>query len=700
MTTLVNNREDSMRLRSIESLLRIGCMTMCAVAIAAAQTQDTSGNGLLKGNFNFRHVAVQNVDANFNASEVTAISGSISFDGNGNYTITGTSVDNTVSSGAPKAVSVSGTYAIGANGLGYITNELYPTDFDSVIYGAVAQGVFTGSSTESQQDGNIFNDLFVAIPAPSGAIANASFTQSYWVGLLDFTGGSGAFRNALFQLAPDGKGNLATITVNGQAANQGNSQLSQMVSGATYNFTSGSTGTLTIPLASSVASANALFSNGSKTIAQSADGNFILGWTPGAYDIFFGVKSLGSPASNSLTSGLYFTAAVEDTVTGFGTDSYAGSTNNTGDVNGDAIVHERFNTPGQGPSDYGTDDQILVNPTGTTSPDYFGYEYLFGDGGKAFVAVGSNGFYSLQIGTHAPAFSGSGVYINPVGVVNAASWQPITASLAPGELFTLFGTGLAAAPMSSQGGTAFPTTLGGVSVTIDGISCPIYYVTATQIAAIAPYELASNQTGLANIQVTNNGVKSNIVQMYLTDAAPGAFSQGANGIGYAAAVHAATGLLITPGNPAEPGEFISLFMTGLGSVTPSIADGAVPSSTTLNWANVFENGNLAVYFNDYGPGGLIGNPGNVQFAGLVPTLAGLYQLNVEVPSIGISNGDNVYIEFVTDAADVNQIQIPFGAAPTPTADARAHAVRTRARHAHHTSAGSQARPMTRQASGF
>ena len=175
--------------------------------------------------------------------------------------------------------------------------------------------------------------------------------------------------------------------------------------------------------------------------------------------------------------------------------------------------------------------------------DFNGYEYIFGDGGQAFVAIGTNGNFSLLVGMHAAAFSGPGVYLNPIGVVNAASYQPITASLAPGELITLFGTGLSPVTMSMQGGQAFPPTLGGVSVSIDGIPCPIYYVSPTQMSVIVPYEVASNQTGLANIQVTNNGVASNVVQMYLTDAAPGSRSRNnaENGIGYAAALHAATG---------------------------------------------------------------------------------------------------------------------------------------------------------------
>ena len=44
---------------------------------------------------------------------------------------------------------------------------------------------------------------------------------------------------------------------------------------------------------------------------------------------------------------------------------------------------------------------------------------------------------------------------------------------------------------------------------------------------------------------------------------------------------------------------------------------------------------------------------------IAPGLAGLYQINVQVPT-GLGAGDNVYVELVTDFADVNQIQIPYG----------------------------------------
>jgi uncharacterized protein (TIGR03437 family) len=299
---------------------------------------------------------------------------------------------------------------------------------------------------------------------------------------------------------------------------------------------------------------------------------------------------------------------------------------------------------------------------------------------------------------HAASFSGPGVYLSPVGVSNAASYQPVTASLAPGELITLTGTGLySGSSLNVAPAGAFPTSLGGVSVTIDGTPCAIYYVSATQIAVVVPYELASNTTGLANIQVTNNSVKSNTVQMYVTDAAPGSFSQKASGIGYAAALHATSGQLITQANPVQPGEYISLFLTGLGTVTPTVADGAVGPTSPLSLSDVNSAGNLQVFFNDFNNGST-GNKGTIQFAGLAPSLAGLYQINVQVPTGVLGSGDNVYVEFVTDFADVDQIQVPYGASSAGV-NARPARPMGQAAHAAIMRSHGRQKPLSRPARG-
>jgi uncharacterized protein (TIGR03437 family) len=663
-----------MYLPKIQSVLLLSAVCVFGLPGAFGQTQDNSQNALLKGTYHFRHLAVQNVDASRNPNDITATYGTIVFDGAGKYTLTGTTLDNVATSGVPQPLSVTGTYAIGSSGSGYITNPLYETDGNALIYGAVAQGVYTGSSTEAENDGNYLNDIFIAIPASATAPTNAGFTSSYQTGLLDFTGaGSTATKNALFALSPDGKGGLGAIALNGQAANINSATVSQTIAGGTYNFNADGSATLTIP-APSVALSNALFT-GTKTLYESADGNFIVGWTAGGYDIFFGVKTLAVTGTNALSTGLYFTAALEDSPGFLGTDSYYGSTNNSGDSAGDGIVHQRLSITTFPSEDFGSDDQIVMSANGSASPDFNGYQYIFGDGGQAFVAIGTNGNYALLVGVHAPAFTGAGVYLNPIGVVNAANFMPATASVAPGELLELFGTGLAPAgtAIQVQGGQPFPTNgVGGVTVTINGLKCPVYSVTPTALAVAVPYALASNQTGLANVQVNNNGVLSNVVQMYLTDALPGSFTQGADGIGYGATTHL-NGQLITPSNPAQPNENIVLYLTGLGTVTPTIADGAIASSTTLSYADLYNSGNLAVNFYDFSNPNT-GYPGTVGFAGLVPTLAGLYQINVQLPSSGLTAGDNVYIEFVTDAADVLEVQIPYGAGAVTPTDVAAKAV--------------------------
>src|SRR5271163_4710147 len=65
-------------------------LLLCAAA--SAQTWDSSGNGLLKGTYYFREVVWIVGDSSGDLTQAISFYGNISFDGNGNYTLSNSQV--------------------------------------------------------------------------------------------------------------------------------------------------------------------------------------------------------------------------------------------------------------------------------------------------------------------------------------------------------------------------------------------------------------------------------------------------------------------------------------------------------------------------------------------------------------------------------------------------------------------------------
>jgi len=256
------------------------------------------------------------------------------------------------------------------------------------------------------------------------------------------------------------------------------------------------------------------------------------------------------------------------------------------------------------------------------------------------MQIGSNQLYSLIIGVQAPAYKASStVWINPIGITDAANYTPITNSVAPGELVSLFGT----FGVSTQVDTVLPipTTLGGVQVLVNGQEAPVYVVSQNQVSALVPYDVAGQD--FATFQVVVNGTKSNLVTVYVGKSAPGIYTQSQNGIGTGAIFHSDY-TVVSSASPAKPGEAVLVYVNGLGPVTPGVSDGAAAPSSPLSKS--VETGDVGIYLYD-------GNsfvPASVLFAGLAPGFAGLYQVNFTVPRSGLSNGE-ASIYFETDEAE-------------------------------------------------
>jgi len=628
----------------------------CAFPSYAQPVLGSSGNGLLNGTYYMRQVFY--VVTSGAISENLSIEGNITFSGRGSYNFTG-SVQNSSSSPAMTALTTSGTYQLSASGEGYIS--ALDTSFSSDrIIGLVSNGIFIGSTTETGED---YNDLFIAAPVGSSEATNATLSGSYTVAYFDptFPG------DALFTMSADGQGNIGTVSVNSYTGSS-TTPTTQSLSGVTYSFINGAA---TIKFGGKRSSS--IMVAGTDFLYISPDGSFIFGGSQTGYDMFVGVRAATSPPSNY--DGLYYQAGLDLNESGSSgispLDSYYGSFQA---VSGQIIGHQRFTTASSlryqslaslsiygGTSDFTYSDSYTLNSDGSSDDTAFSQHYLSSTDGTIRIGYGIGPFLSLSVALQAPGFTGSGVYLSPVGVVNAASSAPFTAQVSPGEFLTLYGSDLA--PTTASASVPFPSILEGVQVMINSVAAPIYYVSPTQISVVVPYATPTDST--TPIFVANNGSNSNVVYAFTGLTSVGTFTNNpVGGLGYAAALHPDYSL-ISESSPAQIGETVAVYLTGLGGVIPRVADGTAapsnPPSITSATPLVF----------------LLDGSGNylqaeVTFSGLAPGFAGLYQIDFVIPS-GLASG-NASLEIIGLDSDGFQSLLPVTSATAeapPTAAAKA-----------------------------
>jgi len=573
---------------------------------AAAQTFDTSGNGMLNGTYYFRDVIYYLGDQSGDLGQATALYGTLSFNGAGTFTLTAVTAFDSNAGQVLLPSTTTGTYSISASGLGFINVPVVGT----TVRGLVSQaGIFVGSATEVG-----VNDLFIAAPLASPLPTNASFKGSYSIAAFDLSSGSPTYAtNYQYQLNPDGAGNLGTVSITGYFGGGGSTVYTQTLSGQKYSFTNTGGCNLAFPTTNA---SNAYFINsGQKFLYISPDGNFVFGGSPGSWDMFVGVRNSTTTPS---FGGLYYEAGFDE-YEGL-LDSYYGSLNAGGGL---IIDHQRtlsllsvfYNVA------YGAtySDSYSVKSNGTYTNGLM--NYVVGAGGAVRIGSGIGPSLGINVALAAPSFSGSGVYLFPTGVLNAGSGAPFTSGIAPGELLTLYGTNLAPTGLQVAPGVPLPTTLGGVQVTLSGLPAPIYYISPTQISVIVPYAVTG---ATAQVQVNNNGTPSNTVTTFVNKTAPGVFTQDGTGLGYGSVTHQDGITLVTPLSPAKIGETVIAYLTGLGAVNPLVQDGAAGgASQTTNMIGVDISGVTAT----------------VAYAGLAPGSPGEYQINFTVPT-GLTAGDN------------------------------------------------------------
>ncbi|MCZ6489067.1 MAG: SMP-30/gluconolactonase/LRE family protein, partial [Acidobacteria bacterium] len=239
------------------------------------------------------------------------------------------------------------------------------------------------------------------------------------------------------------------------------------------------------------------------------------------------------------------------------------------------------------------------------------------------------------------------------GIVNAASFAPNEA-LAPGSIVSVFGRNLAEGLNLA---TELPLSrrLGGATLVVGGIEQPLFFSSEGQINAQLPFDLQPNSRPQVVVR-TQRGSGAEVIgvpePITIAAARPGIFALNAAGTGQGAILIAATGEVAAasgsiPGRAARPansGDFLSIFCTGLGAVTNPPASGAPaagdPLSITMATPSVT----------------IDGVPARVTFSGLAPGFVGLYQVNVEVPQ-GVSPGAAVPLMLTISGVPSNTVTI-------------------------------------------
>lgn len=221
---------------------------------------------------------------------------------------------------------------------------------------------------------------------------------------------------------------------------------------------------------------------------------------------------------------------------------------------------------------------------------------------------------------------------SPSCVVHGAYYAPMP--LAPGAIMTIYGNRLGPADfavfqLNQQG--LVPTTLAGLSVTVDNRPAPIWFTYDKQINFIVPWATRTDGAAVP-VCVTYSGTTS-CVQVSTTLAAPGAFPCNA----VACALNQDFSINQT-NNGAAPGSVVQIFMTGFGKLDSGMVDGGVAGTTLLRpvgtvtaSANPPGTGGCGIFACAGGAGGF--KNAEVLFAGAAPTLVlGANQVNLRIPA--------------------------------------------------------------------
>lgn len=222
---------------------------------------------------------------------------------------------------------------------------------------------------------------------------------------------------------------------------------------------------------------------------------------------------------------------------------------------------------------------------------------------------------------------------------NVPTANTIGYALAPGSVIQVYGGGLAPSLVSPPQ-VPLLNQVSGTFLLIGSTQVPLFFVDNSVLAAQVPFELTANQQYQAIVSA--NGALTLPETLDVVPTQPGVLFSVSDGTVVAQQLD---GSLVSASQPAQPGQIVTVYLTGMGATNPAVVSGAatplqlVPASTqpvvTLGGQDV-----------------------NIAYAGLTPTGIGLYQITFTVPSNAPSG--NLPLVITQNGVAANATTLPVG----------------------------------------
>jgi uncharacterized protein (TIGR03437 family) len=237
--------------------------------------------------------------------------------------------------------------------------------------------------------------------------------------------------------------------------------------------------------------------------------------------------------------------------------------------------------------------------------------------------------------------------VSPDGTVN--NLNPVGgAPLSPGTIAQVYGTGLATSS-NSTGAAPLPMTFNNTFALVGSTQAPLYFLSSGQINIQIPYEAPATQQ--VPIVLSVNNALTLPVMLSIVPATPGVLSADdgpttpdVQNDAHIIAQHSADFSLVSSSNPAKPGEYLVMYLVGMGPTNPSVPSGAAtpssPFSPVVNQPTVT----------------VASQPSTVAFAGLTPGFVGLYQINFQVPPS--ANAGELEVDVTQNGVAANPTLLP------------------------------------------